>query len=98
MLRAPGKAAEDGRTPRRFALAWRLAAAPAFGLRQSSGAFGDGIEPQLRFSGSRRRGKAAEDCRTPRRFALAWRGADWASFWTAPFLWRFGGGHPIHCP
>ena len=39
-----GKAVEDYRSPRRFATIRALGSAPAFGLRQPSGAFGSGRE------------------------------------------------------
>src|SRR6266542_538995 len=67
--------------------------APAFGLRQSSGAFERRVaaanQRKVSPSPCRVASTAAEDCRTPGRSAFANAEGKCASFWTAPVLWRF---------
>src|SRR6266545_3758381 len=90
-------AAEDCRTPRRFAFTktggkcasfWTCASPLALLEKRVTD---DG---RASFAGRPRgaRRTAGEDCRTPRRFAFTKAEVGCASFWTAPVLWRFWKG------
>src|SRR5437773_1695637 len=89
-----GKAVEDYRSPRRFAITGAAGKSARFWTAPVLWRFGRACDMDngrsLYSATACSGGKAVEDYRSPRRFATTGAAGKSARFWTAPVLWRIG--------